>query len=34
MQDKWLLPGNGGKTGRALARQGAARHVSRRGIRL
>jgi len=34
MRDKWLVPGNGGKTGAAPARQGAARHMSRHGIRL
>jgi hypothetical protein len=34
MRDKLLLPGNGGKTGAAPARQGAARHIARLGIRL
>jgi hypothetical protein len=34
MPDKWLVPGNGGKAGAAPARQGATRHLGRRGIRL
>jgi hypothetical protein len=34
MRDKRLVPGMGGKTGRMPARQGAARHLGRPGIRL